>query len=154
MRYVKIVDGQVAEYTYPLIKFRTDNSGISFPSEIPLNLLEEFNVFPVTPTAKPDKTLTQDPQEQLPQLVDGVWTQAWVMVNVASEEAAQRQQIASRAVDAASVKADTFVNRFIAMTPDQVSDYVDANTANITQVRALINKMALMLLVVAREVYK
>jgi hypothetical protein len=53
-----------------------------------------------------------------------------------------------------AIKADAFVQNFVAMTPAQVSAYVTANTANLGQVRALMAKMALMLSMLARLEYR
>jgi hypothetical protein len=53
-----------------------------------------------------------------------------------------------------AVKADSFVQSFVAMTPAQVSAYVENNTANLAQVRSLLTKMALMLLALARKEYR
>ena len=154
MKYVKVNDGAVLEYPYTLVKLRADNPATSFPREMRAELLAEFNVYPVTLTEKPAPTLTQNPAEQTPQLIDGVWTQVWGMVDVSPEEAARRQQDAADEADAAAIKADAFVKNFIAMTPAQVSAYVNSNTGNLSQVRALLNKMALMLLALARQQYR
>jgi hypothetical protein len=143
VKYAKIIDGQVAEYPYTFVKLRTDNPAVSFPSAPSNELLAEYGVYPVTLTEKPAPTLTQNAVEQPPQLIEGVWTQVWGMVDVSAEEAAKRQ-----------IRADAFVQNFIAMTPAQVTAYVEGNTNNITEVRALLNKMALMLLALARREYR
>ena len=152
--YVKISDGQVYEYPYSLKKLRADNPDTSFPKEVSESLLVEFGTHPVTAVVRPSSTLTQDAVEQTPQLINGQWTQVWAMVDVSPEEAARRQQDAADAADTAAVKADTFVQNFIAMTPAQVSAYVENNTANLAQVRELMKKMALMLLAVSRQQYR
>jgi hypothetical protein len=85
-------------------------------------------------------TLAQPTQEQLDAIV------------IDMEALIQRD--AMNVADAAAVKADAFVQSFIAMTNSQVSNYVNANTNNITEVRALLNKMALMLLALARREYR
>jgi hypothetical protein len=154
MLYAKILNGTVAEYPYSINKMRKDNPNVSFPVELSEALLAEYNVYPVTAVVQPAPTLTQDAVEQTPQQINGVWTQVWAMVDVSVEEAARRQQDAADKADAAAVKADNFVKSFIAMNPAQVSAYVDANTANTAQVRALLNKMALMLLALARREYR
>jgi len=154
MRYAKIIDGQIAEYPYTLAKLKADNSGTSFPSEMSAGLLAEFNVYPVTLTGKPAKTLTQNPVEQTPQLINDAWTQVWTLADVSAEVAAQRAQKAADLADVDAIKVDAFVQNFIAMTPAAVSAYVGGNTNNITEVRALLNKMALMLLALARREYR
>jgi hypothetical protein len=143
VKYVKVINGQAVEYPYTLVKLRADNPDTSFPREMGAGLLAEYGVYPVTLTEKPAPTLTQNPTEQTPQLINGVWTQTWGMVDVSAEEAEKRQ-----------IKADAFVQNFIAMTPAQVEAYVENNTGNLAQTRALLNKMALMLLALARREYR
>jgi hypothetical protein len=154
MVYLKAESGQVAEYPYTISKLKADNPQTSFPKEMPESLLAEFGVYPVAAVVRPSSTLTQDPVEQTPQLINGQWTQAWAMVDVSAEEAARRQQAAQDETDNAAVKADTFVQNFIAMTPAGVSAYVENNTANLAEVRALLKKVALMLLAIARQQYR
>jgi hypothetical protein len=120
------------------------------PADIPHKLATWHAV---SRAAKPATTLTQDPVEQW-SLIDNVWTQSWSMVDVSPEEAASRQQRADEAAQRGAVKADTFVQNFIAMTPAQVSSYIDNNTNNLAECRALLNKMGLMLLALARREYR
>jgi len=152
--YAKIVGGLVAVYPYTIRQFRLDNPQTSFPKDMSESLLAEYGVYPVTRVEQPAYTLTQDPVEQQPQQIDGVWTQVWAMVDVSPEEAARRQQDAVDAAHAEAVKVDAFVQNFIAMTPAKVESYVANNTANLGQVRALLTKMALMLLALARREYR
>jgi hypothetical protein len=154
MLYLRIKPDGSIEYPYAPAKLKYDFPSVSFPQEKNLALLAEYGVYPVTRVAAPEQTLTQDPAEQPPQQMNGVWTQVWAMVNISPEIAAKRQQLAADEADLAAVRADAFVQNFIAMTPAQVSAYVDANTANTAQVRALLNKMALMLLALARREYR
>lgn len=152
--YVKVVNGAVSAYPYGFGALRNDYPQTSFPADPPNELLAEYGVYPVTPVDRPASTLTQDAVEQTPELVNGAWTQVWVMVNVNAEEAARRQRDAADQQDQDSVKADAFVQNFIAMTPAQVETYVTNKTANLTQTRALLTKMALMMLALARRAYR
>jgi len=154
MKYVKVSDGVVSAYPYTLMDMRKEYANTSFPAEMGNDLLAEYGVYVVTATERPASTLTQDPVEQTPVQINGVWTQSWSMVDVSAEEAAQRQQEASDAAHAEAVKVDAFVQNFIAMTPAQVESYVVNNTANLAQVRSLLGKMALMLLALARREYR
>ena len=154
MLYAKIINEVVTDYPYSLAKLKAENPNTSFPKTPTEELLAEYNVLPVVAVAQPAATLTQDPVEQTPQLINGQWTQAWAMVDVSAEEAARRQQAAQDETDNAAVKADTFVQNFIAMTPAGVSAYVENNTANLAEVRALLKKVALMLLAIARQQYR
>lgn len=153
MVYLRL-NGETIEYPYSLAKMRYDFPAVSFPKEKSLELLAEYGVFPVTAVVRPAPTLTQDPVEQTPQLIEGVWTQVWGMADVSAEEAARRQQDAADDAQAQAVRVDAFVQNFISMTPQQVESYIANNTANLGQVRALLTKMALMLLALARREYR
>jgi hypothetical protein len=154
MNYAKIIDGSVARYPYSLRQLRLDNPQTSFPKDMPESLLAEYGVVPVTAIERPASTLTQDTVEQTPQFINGQWTQVWSMVDVSQEEAARRQQQATDEAEAAAVKEDAFVQSFVGMTPAQLTTYINANTGNLTQMRALVTKMALMLLVLAKREYR
>jgi hypothetical protein len=154
MGYVKALDGIVVQYPYTIAHLRADYPNTSFPRNASNELLAEYGVYPVTTVARPTATLTQDPVEQTPELIDGVWTQVWAMVNVSPEEATRRAIAAQEDADAEAVKADAFVKSFISMTPAQVANYIENNTSNLAQVRALLAKMALMLLALARREYR
>lgn len=53
-----------------------------------------------------------------------------------------------------SVKADTFVQQFISMTPSGVAAYVDGNITDLASAKLLLRRMALMLLLLARKEYR
>jgi hypothetical protein len=152
--YVKVIDGEAVEYPYSLSGLRRDNPNVSFPREISDEILAEYGVFPVVKTEQPASTTTADPDEGIPVLVDGVWMQVWTMVDVSPEEAEAREQDEQDKVQSLAVKQDTFVKNFISMSPAQVAAYVEGNTANLAQVRSLLTKMALMLLLLARKEYR
>jgi len=154
MIYVKSISEVVAVYPYSFRQLKLDNPQVSFPKDPPESLLAEYGVYPVVPVERPASTLTQDPEELEPQIINGQWTQVWAMVDVSPEEAARRQQEAQDEVNTAAVKADTFIQNFIGMTPTQVEAYVTNNTANLAQVRSLLVKMALMLLALAKREYR
>jgi len=151
--YLRSLNGTI-EYPFTLRALKLENPNVSFPSEISETLLAEYGVYPVVQVPSPEPTLTQDPEELEPQIINGQWTQVWAMVAVSPEEAARRQQEAQEEVNTAAVKADTFIQNFIGMTPTQVEAYVTNNTANLAQVRSLLTKMALMLLALARKEYR
>lgn len=154
VKYLKINENSSIEFPFSLTTLKKENPNVSFPREMSDELLASYGVYPVTLTKKPAQTATQNPVEQTPQQINGVWTQVWAMVDVSPEEAARRAQEAADEADREAVKIDSFVRNFIAMTPDQVSAYVSSNTGNLSQVRALLNKMYLMLLVLARQQYR
>jgi len=152
MIYLKLTDGAVDQYPYSLVALRSDNPQVSFPRELLSDeLLANYGVYKVTLVEQPAATLTQDPVEQTPQLINGAWTQIWAMMDVSPEVAERRAQRVTDEAELQATRADAFVKNFISMTPAQIESYVNANTANLAQMRALLTKMALMLLVLAKR---
>lgn len=81
--YIKAPD----QYPYSLSMLRQDNPLTSFPDEIPDGLAAQFGVYTVTPAPMPSFDVrTQDVSEAAPQLVDGVWTQQWVVRELTPQE--------------------------------------------------------------------
>ncbi len=89
--YVKITSGKVDTYPYSIGQLRRDNPNVSFPKQIPTEMLEAHNVFEVTTLDTPDiNNRTQKvEQEDAPTLVSGVWTVAWQASNKTTEEVAE-----------------------------------------------------------------
>lgn len=69
-------------------------------------------------------------------------------------EAARLERLKQMATLHALAKGDSFVAAFVDMTPAQVLAYVDANVTDLASARALIRKMCLMLLVLAKKEFK
>lgn len=150
MAYVKIVDGAVSVYPYSFAALRADNPQVSFPG-VEGSWLNEWGVYAVAPTAQPAPDVNFDVVEGTPVLVGDTWTQVWTQVAASPEDVAFRNKQITDASHRDAVKADTFVQNFIAMTPAQVETYVNNNTANLAEVRSLLTKMGIMLLILARK---
>lgn len=75
--YLKLNNGVIEKYPYTIGDLRKDNPNTSFPKDIPPGTLQEFNVFPVVATERPQVSYTQDVTEVDPVFYDGVWTQTW-----------------------------------------------------------------------------
>ena len=54
MSYVKITNGAVAKYPYSTGQLRRDNPNVSFPRNIPLEIMRRYGMRPVTAEAMPD----------------------------------------------------------------------------------------------------
>lgn len=52
------------------------------------------------------------------------------------------------------IRADAFVANFVEMSPQQVIDYVNANVTTVAGARALLGKMGVMLLLLAKREYR
>jgi len=74
--------------TYTIGQLRQDNSNVSFPKEIPLETLAEYNVYPCTVAKKPDyNNLTEDTVLNTPTEVNGAWIQSYSVVRKSQEDA-------------------------------------------------------------------
>jgi hypothetical protein len=154
MTYALIQNGAVATYPYSFAMLRRDNPQVSFPQDMSDDRLEEFGVFAIAPTAKPTVDLTKNIVEAKPVLANGMWTQAWTVVDASAEEIAARQRAATDDAARMSIKADTFVGNFIAMTPAEVASHIDTNVTNLATAKTVITKLALMVLLLARREFR
>ena len=82
-----------------------------------------------------------------------------------AQELADEQAVAATAASAAaaaaeeqanrnSVKTDAFVQQFINMTPAELSTYIANNGGTIAALRFIVNKLALIVLYIAKDRYK
>ena len=84
MMYLRIKDG-VITYPYSVQQLKVDEYNTSFPNDLTTQILEEWGVYEVSRTPKPNdytKTIT----EGTPQLVDGLYVQIWDEVDAAQSE--------------------------------------------------------------------
>jgi hypothetical protein len=88
--YALVSNRQIKKYPYSFGQLQADNPQISFPAEMPSNRLAEFGLVPVEPTPRPEEDHTKTFTEGQPQLIDGKWTQVWVVEDAPSELVAQR----------------------------------------------------------------
>jgi len=87
-----ITNGAVEKYPYSIGNLRKDNPQVSFPKNPTDETLAEYNVLPVKRADRPEvDSITQNLTEGTPALVDGVWTQIWVVSDATPEEIEQRK---------------------------------------------------------------
>ncbi len=89
--YLRIVNNQIV-YPYSLQNLREDNPRTSFPSEITEAVMNEYNIFEVRQTPKPND-YTKNVEEQNPILVEGIYYQNWVQTNASQTEIDERVDI-------------------------------------------------------------
>lgn len=94
--YIKLTNGQPEKYS--IGQLRRDNPQVSFPKSISDATLAEYGVFPLQPTEYPTVDYTKNVVEGTPTLSNGVWTQAWNVVDATEEELSQRTLEASLSV--------------------------------------------------------
>ena len=82
--HIKVTDSQPQPYS--LGQLHSDNPQVSFPSTIPAATLAEYDVYEVLATEPPSYNDNTHNIEQGIELVDGVWTQTWVLVEHTDED--------------------------------------------------------------------
>jgi len=81
---IKVTDSQPQPYS--IGQLRQDNPQVSFPETIPADTLAEYDVYEVVATEPPTYDDSAYNIEQSIELVDGVWTQTWVLVEHTPED--------------------------------------------------------------------
>ena len=98
--FVKITNGQVAQYPYTAGDLRRDNPKTSFPKKIPEATMADFGMFPVGYEAAPDyDPLTHRIQHSnLPDLKDGKWLLTKTVVALTAEQIAANTEAKAKEV--------------------------------------------------------
>lgn len=92
MVYVLANGDVVQKYPYSLPDLRLDNPSVSFPSDITDELAENFGVYPVEETTRPDfNSETESLVWVNPVLQSGKWVQQWRVDPLPESEIAARR---------------------------------------------------------------
>lgn len=91
--YALIINDIVERYPYFIDQLFKDNPQVSFPKNPSKELLTEFNVFEVAQVDRPEVDYTKNVREQIPQKINGVWTQVWLVYDVSEEDLNSRIQV-------------------------------------------------------------
>ena len=88
--YVKLdSNNQPVSFPYSLTKFRQDNPGTSFPTQISDETLADYAVYPVTEVAAPDYDSRTHQVSSNASLVNGTWTQVWTVTEISEARASE-----------------------------------------------------------------
>lgn len=126
MVYVKIQDGEVLAYPYSIAQLKLDNPNTSFPSPISENVLEDFDVYPVT-IERPDYIVRTQKlvEDTAPTLVDNVWTLNYNVVSKTAEEIQAYDDLYAESNrnkrDDLLAETDWWASTDLTMTDDQTS---------------------------------
>ena len=150
MRYALVVNGVVTKYPYSFMELRKSNPGVSYPRAPSDERLADWGVVRVMEVKRPAYSTTMDYQETTPTMINGVLYQMWMGVPASPDEVARREARITRDAERLTVKTDTFVANFIDMTPAQVINHIDTNVTNLASAKHVIEKLALMVLVLAK----
>lgn len=91
MLYLKVENNEIVKYPYSIRELKMDNPNVSFPVTLSTELLNSFGVYIVTEVT-PTEDYTKVVSEINPTLVDGVWTQTWLIENATEEEIQEKIQ--------------------------------------------------------------
>jgi hypothetical protein len=89
--YAKIINNQVVKYPYQYSDLTKDNANTSFPANMTNELYAEFDVYPVKEVTPPVVDHTKNLTEELPNFIEGEWTQVWVVADASQEEVDTRK---------------------------------------------------------------
>lgn len=89
--YLRIVNN-ITTYPYSLDQLRKDNPRASFPSEMTESVMNEYDIFEVRQTPKPND-YTKNISEGTPILIEGVYYQNWEQTNASESEINSRIEI-------------------------------------------------------------
>lgn len=84
--FVAIIDGSPVPYT--IGELRRDNPNVSFPENIPLDMLAAYGVYKVKETPAPALDSKTHRHVLDVQLIDGEWTEVWQIVELPFDQAA------------------------------------------------------------------
>lgn len=82
--YLRIKDSEII-YPYSIQQLKLDEYNVSFPKDLTSDILENFGVYVVQQTPRPND-YTKNITEGTPQLIDGVYTQVWNQTDATQEE--------------------------------------------------------------------
>jgi len=85
--YVKITAGGLKKYPYSLNEFRASKRNVSFPKDIPTEILEANNIFVVKEIAPPNIDTKTHKYTCDVELIEGEWTQVWTTSELPQEVA-------------------------------------------------------------------
>lgn len=77
--YAKIIDNKVEKYPYSLQDLKYDYPNTSFPAEMPIERLNEYNMYEVLSTPQPSITDSQVLIETNPIFNGANWVQTWLI---------------------------------------------------------------------------
>ena len=89
IKYAKIENGEVVKYPYSIQDLRIDNQNVSFPSIIDESMRSKYGMLPIQ-RLEIQQDYTKNISEDIPELIDGVWTENWIIVDATQEEIDER----------------------------------------------------------------
>lgn len=92
MSYVLIKNNEISKYPYSLREFVLGNPNTSLPQEPIEWQLNEVGLYNVVSTSMPVVDHTKNVVESTPTLINGVWTQVWIVTDATQSEIQVREE--------------------------------------------------------------
>lgn len=150
MAYAYVVNGSVVQYPFSLREL-SQLTGTIYPRTASDAKMEEWGLFNVAQVAQPAYDPNFNVVEDTPTWNGTNWEQAWLQTAASPEEIAYRALFDRYDAEKLGIKADSFVQTFIGMTPAEVDTYVQANVTDLDSSKVLLRRIAIMLLLLARR---
>lgn len=150
MLFAKVENGTVVDYPYTLRAFKQDNPNVSPPND--LSALGAYGVVVVEAVSRPlpSDPITVKVVEATPTNVNGTWKQTWIEQPLTAEQIAQNQKAEAQLQVENDARADAFIQQFVQYNAQQVQNYVDANVTDLASAKAVLKKLALICLALAK----
>lgn len=87
--FLKTTNGVPTKFPYTVGQFRRDHKNISFPKDIPVEMLRSYGVYQVAPNPAPDVDSKTHKLEQDAKFFDGKWQQVWSVVPLPEDRASE-----------------------------------------------------------------
>ena len=92
IKYAKIENGEVIKYPYSIEDLRKDNPNVSFPSILDESIRSKYCMLLIK-KVEVQSDYTKNISEDIPELIEGIWTQSWTIIDATQEEIDQRLSI-------------------------------------------------------------
>lgn len=89
IKYAKIENGEIIKYPYSIEDLKMDNSNVSFPLTIDEHTKFIYNMLSIQ-KAEAQSDYTKNISEGLPEFIEGIWTQTWIITDATQEEIDKR----------------------------------------------------------------
>lgn len=112
MLYAKVEGTAVIKYPATQTDVRRENPNVSFPAaDISARQMLEYGYVPVTYTQQPTPSSTEKVSEGVPEFVEGVWRQTWLVKPKSADELqADAQALQAEIVTATQQRLDDFAS--------------------------------------------
>ena len=89
IKYAKIENGEVIKYPYSIEDLKMDNPNVSFPLIIDEPTKSRYNMLSIQ-KVEAQSDYTKNISEGLPEFIEGIWTQTWIITDATQEEIDKR----------------------------------------------------------------